>query len=582
MSKIKFEIINALNNSNYEYKLYEDNKEVQTGTAGYTDWDEDLKKQNAWGKAIKKYNKAKKISTASSELKQKIKEAREKLKASGDNLPLTLDVELPSIVTSLSEIATISTHIAQFVSVVEEWKDWIVKSAAVGVLASTATSIVATTVQTVKSNALENAKNTVDSIKNAETDEDVENSVKSNSGSLLNSTKETGSDTLNSVKEAGIELLNNLEEEIETKLENAENMVVDTAGNLYQLLDNLICACRKGPTQIKDAIVNLYNVNKTNAITFAKNTAQNYMNIVGQFAEPILSQVDEYADTVAGYQKNEEAFENSMERLRKEYAEEINSFKVSMVEGESFTIAQVPVESNTTSSSDESEDDDYYDYGDDDSFYENLTPGSNQNLPKDIFNLGRTIFKGRFSEKTVLDAGTKKRYKKCLDETVKAIFNQNHVPIHFTVLLITESVAMSPSGKWKVENGKTAKGPWQIIRSVGQHYGLITASGQDYRNDLDKSTNVAAKSLTSWINHCKKYKCPLGFADMAYSAGWGGVQNIQARAKALGKNPKDLYDMIRAARNYGGYTETSEHTALLLYICTLLGYNIETLLKIPE
>jgi hypothetical protein len=580
MSKIKFEIVNALNNSNYEYKLYEDNKEVQTGTAGYTDWDEDAEKQSAWVKAIKKYNKSKKISTEVSELKQSIKEIREKLNISGDNLPLTLDVELPSIVTSLSEIATITTYITQFVSVVEEWKDWIVKSAAIGVLASTATSVVSATVQTVKSNALENAKNTADDIKNAETDEDVKNSAKTNSNDLINSAKETGSEVLNSAKEFATDLLNNLEEELETKLENAENMVIDTTGNLYRLLDNLICACRKGPTQLKDAIVNLYNVNKTNAITFAKNTAQNYMNIVGKFAEPVLSQVNEYADTIEGYRKNEEALEAAMERMRKEYAEEINSFKVSMVEGESFTIAQVPVESNTNNSSDESEDDDDYDYGDDDSFYENLTPGSNQNLPKDIFNLGRTVFKGRFSQKTVLDTGTKTRYKKCLNEIVKEVFEQKHIPIHFTVLLITESGAMSPSGDWKVENGATAKGPWQIIRSVGQQYGLIKG-GQDYRNDLSKSTNVAATSLTSWINHCKKYKCPIGFADMAYSAGWAGVQNIQAQTKKLGKNPKDLYDMIRASRNYGGYNETSEHTALLLYICTLLGYDIETLLKIP-
>lgn len=152
-------------------------------------------------------------------------------------------------------------------------------------------------------------------------------------------------------------------------------------------------------------------------------------------------------------------------------------------------------------------------------------------------------------------------------------FESQGVPIQLTVLSIIES-GCGYKGWGNTENGSTAKGIWQFIRSTGAAYGLVklystgaVIPGTDKRTDYKAATPAAAKAL-------KKFRTNYGFTNWiyvaaSYNAGQGPVLNAIKKAGA-GADIWSVWKRFPAI-------ETRNYVCLLIGLCRFIGMSIDPL-----
>jgi hypothetical protein len=100
---------------------------------------------------------------------------------------------------------------------------------------------------------------------------------------------------------------------------------------------------------------------------------------------------------------------------------------------------------------------------------------------------------------------------------IESILKENGIPDDFKYLALIES------GYDNIESRSGAHGFWQFMPKTAEEYGLTVSSSVDERQDLQKSTEAAAKYL-------KKAKQDLGSwieAAASYNRGVGGVRSDQ-------------------------------------------------------
>ncbi len=121
--------------------------------------------------------------------------------------------------------------------------------------------------------------------------------------------------------------------------------------------------------------------------------------------------------------------------------------------------------------------------------------------------------------------------------TIKTILYNADVPPEFIYLAMAES-----SFTTKAFSRKRAAGIWQFMPATGRQYGLHIDDYLDERRDPIKSTEAAAKYLTSLYDRFGKWY----LAAMAYNCGEGCVQ--RAIEKADGKD--DIFTLLSEEKKY--------------------------------
>ena len=149
-------------------------------------------------------------------------------------------------------------------------------------------------------------------------------------------------------------------------------------------------------------------------------------------------------------------------------------------------------------------------------------------------------------------------------------FQKQGVPVQLTVISIIESGVGLVGDK---ENSATAKGMWQIIRSVGASYGLLKRystgaiiPGTDKRNDYTASTPVAAKLLKN-IRTGRKFNNWI-YVAAGYNWGGGNVNNALAKAGS----GADIWTVWKRFP-----LETRNYVCLLIGLCRYFGMSIDPL-----
>ena len=121
--------------------------------------------------------------------------------------------------------------------------------------------------------------------------------------------------------------------------------------------------------------------------------------------------------------------------------------------------------------------------------------------------------------------------------TIKMILYNADVPPEFIYLAMAESSFMT-----KALSNKSAAGIWQFMPATGRQYGLHIDDYLDERRDPIKSTQAAARYLSSLHNRFGKWY----LAAMAYNCGEGCV--LRAIDKADGKN--DIFTLLDEEKKY--------------------------------
>jgi len=121
--------------------------------------------------------------------------------------------------------------------------------------------------------------------------------------------------------------------------------------------------------------------------------------------------------------------------------------------------------------------------------------------------------------------------------TIKKILNDADVPSEFIYLAMAESGFTT-----KALSQKRAAGIWQFMPATGKQYGLYIDDYIDERRDPIKSTEAAAKYLSSLYKRFGKWY----LAAMAYNCGEGCVLN--AIKKAGGSD--DLFTLLDESKKY--------------------------------
>jgi len=121
--------------------------------------------------------------------------------------------------------------------------------------------------------------------------------------------------------------------------------------------------------------------------------------------------------------------------------------------------------------------------------------------------------------------------------TIKKILNDADVPSEFIYLAMAESGFTT-----KALSKKRAAGIWQFMPATGRQYGLYIDDYIDERRDPIKSTQAAAKYLSSLYNRFGKWY----LAAMAYNCGEGCVLNAIKKAG----DDDDLLTLLDESKKY--------------------------------
>ena len=116
-----------------------------------------------------------------------------------------------------------------------------------------------------------------------------------------------------------------------------------------------------------------------------------------------------------------------------------------------------------------------------------------------------------------------KEWGKSYFDLYDRILTENNVPVQMKYLSVIES-DLKPSQV----SCAGALGPWQLMSSVAKSYGLRTGGKSDDRKDFTKSTQAAAKMLSSLYNDLGDWLLVIA----AYNAGEGRVKQAMKQANS--------------------------------------------------
>lgn len=122
-------------------------------------------------------------------------------------------------------------------------------------------------------------------------------------------------------------------------------------------------------------------------------------------------------------------------------------------------------------------------------------------------------FAGSYIHHEMTDLTRMKTWAKPVFNLMDGILADYGLPTQLKYLAVIES-----SLKRNMHMSSGATGPWQLMHDEGVRYGLIK-NGHDYRTDYAKSTEAAAKLLTSLHDHYHDWLLTIA----AYNAGIGRV-----------------------------------------------------------
>ncbi|ANI89161.1 hypothetical protein A9P82_07575 [Arachidicoccus ginsenosidimutans] len=122
-------------------------------------------------------------------------------------------------------------------------------------------------------------------------------------------------------------------------------------------------------------------------------------------------------------------------------------------------------------------------------------------------------FADHYIHHELTDLTRMKSWAKPIFKLMDGILEEHNLPTQLKYLAVIES---SLQKNMRMSSGAT--GPWQLMHDEGIRYGLIK-NGHDYRTDYAKSTEAAAKLLTSLHNHYHDWLLTIA----AYNAGIGRV-----------------------------------------------------------
>lgn len=122
-------------------------------------------------------------------------------------------------------------------------------------------------------------------------------------------------------------------------------------------------------------------------------------------------------------------------------------------------------------------------------------------------------FASNYIHHEMTDLTRMKTWAKPVFKLMDGILSEYGLPTQLKYLAVIES---SLQRNMRMSSGAT--GPWQLMHDEGVRYGLIK-NGHDYRTDYAKSTEAAAKLLTSLHDHYHDWLLTIA----AYNAGIGRV-----------------------------------------------------------
>lgn len=297
--------------------------------------------------------------------------------------------------------------------------------------------------------------------------------------------------------------------------------------NPCEFPSEIISAVKQGPTGIMDQFKSKVTAAKLAVDQALRVSTDDFNTAVGSYMDPVIEAVESQVNDVTN---EEDAY---IEYYRKKFARE-NELMTQMV-----------------SQSDEwLEENGVYDTW--------LTSGNDSiEIPSWMLENIKEAMNARFKDGAPGESTMSRwnEHKSFFFET----FRKQGVPEQMTVLCIIESnVGGENSLK---ENGCTAKGPWQFLRSTAVDYGLVKVNalgnvipGTDKRNDFNASTPAAAKSLKKWRE--RDYIDNWIYAAASYN--WGGG-NVQKARIAAGKGA----DIWTVWKRFPEQTRT--------YVCLLIG-----------
>jgi membrane-bound lytic murein transglycosylase D len=170
--------------------------------------------------------------------------------------------------------------------------------------------------------------------------------------------------------------------------------------------------------------------------------------------------------------------------------------------------------------------------------------------------------------------------------TIKMILHKADVPSEFIYLAMAESSFIT-----KALSKKRAAGIWQFMPATGRQYGLHIDDYLDERRDPVKSTQAAARYLSSLHHRFGKWY----LAAMAYNCGEGCV--LRAIEKADGNDdiftlldedkkylPKETRDYLRKILSYGlmGIDENDMSSSGYSYLMNRANHNSIATISLPK
>ena len=170
--------------------------------------------------------------------------------------------------------------------------------------------------------------------------------------------------------------------------------------------------------------------------------------------------------------------------------------------------------------------------------------------------------------------------------TIKMILHKADVPPEFIYLAMAES-----SFTTKAFSKKRAAGIWQFMPATARQYGLHIDDYLDERRDPIKSTQAAARYLSSLHERFGKWY----LAAMAYNCGEGCV--LRAIEKADGQNdiftlldedkkylPKETRDYVRKILSFGlmGIDEIDMSSSGYTYLMNRANHNTIATIRLPK
>lgn len=156
-------------------------------------------------------------------------------------------------------------------------------------------------------------------------------------------------------------------------------------------------------------------------------------------------------------------------------------------------------------------------------------------LNSKVEDFADSYIRREYTDLTKMKTSAKKTFA-----TIDKILEENHLPTQLKYLAVIES---SLKANLKMRSG--AVGYWQLMPDEAVRYGLLK-NGRDYRTDLVKSTEAAAKLLTTLHNRYKDWLLTIA----AYNAGVGGVNRAIKAAGGSKDFWKVQYYLPKETRNH--------------------------------